>query len=281
MEEIRRLQQEFQSAQLCGSALRLSERNCIEIVNWIKSQSLLKVFFTLDGKEFITFEQLEKEVRDELFVSKGRLALSNIVDSLNVDLSHIEEVAYEIVKQDADILYIQGELLDAAYLDSCAQEVNEKLQEFGKVTVSELCNTFSLPIEIIQKSIQDRIGALIHGFLDPNSRGTLYTHAFLTRHAAKVRGIFSALTRPALVSHLVAAHSLQEDCVPSLLRELVGARRIRGCFTGGEFHASFVPDIYHKTQDQWAQSFLRQNHYLDFDTLKRIQVADPKHYIAS
>ena len=53
-------------------SLRLSERNCIEIVNKLIAQKQLEVVHTLDGKEYITPAQISKEMRDELHVRGGK-----------------------------------------------------------------------------------------------------------------------------------------------------------------------------------------------------------------
>ena len=70
-EEIKRLAADFQRAQLSTTAHKLSERNCVEIVNKLVSLGLLEVIYTTDGKEYITPNQLEKEIRDELIVHGG------------------------------------------------------------------------------------------------------------------------------------------------------------------------------------------------------------------
>lgn len=50
---------------------RLSERNCIEIINKLVETNLLEVIFTTDGREYITPQYLLKEVKDELYISGG------------------------------------------------------------------------------------------------------------------------------------------------------------------------------------------------------------------
>lgn len=50
---------------------RLSERNCIEIINKLIELEMITVYHTLDGKEFITQHHLEKEIYDELYVHEG------------------------------------------------------------------------------------------------------------------------------------------------------------------------------------------------------------------
>ena len=51
---------------------RLSERNCIEIVQRLCELKLLDVIYTTDGKEYLTPHELSKEIREELVVHAGR-----------------------------------------------------------------------------------------------------------------------------------------------------------------------------------------------------------------
>jgi len=50
---------------------RLSERNCIEIVQSLVELKLLEVIHTTDGKEYLTPTELGKEIREELTVRGG------------------------------------------------------------------------------------------------------------------------------------------------------------------------------------------------------------------
>lgn len=71
-EEIKRLAADFQRAQLSSTAHKLSERNCIEIVQKLIGLGLVEVIYTTDGKEYLTPQQLEREMKDELFVHGGK-----------------------------------------------------------------------------------------------------------------------------------------------------------------------------------------------------------------
>ena len=46
--------------------------------------------FTTDGKEYLTNDQLRKEIEEELFVN-GRINLVEITKTLNVDLQKIQQ----------------------------------------------------------------------------------------------------------------------------------------------------------------------------------------------
>ena len=69
--EIQRLAADFQRIQLTASAHKLSERNCIEIITKLIGMNKLDVIYTIDGKEYLTPQQLEREIKDELFVHRG------------------------------------------------------------------------------------------------------------------------------------------------------------------------------------------------------------------
>ena len=72
-EEIKRLAADFQRAQLSSTAHKLSERNCIEIVNKLVESRLLEIIYTTDGREYLTPQQLEREIRDVLVANGGKL----------------------------------------------------------------------------------------------------------------------------------------------------------------------------------------------------------------
>jgi hypothetical protein len=82
-------------------------------------------------------------------------------------------------------------------LDGVAEEINETLNETGEVTISDMAKRFGLTSEFIQQVVEKRLGKIIQGKLEND---TIYTDAFVERHTAKIRGIFTALTR---YSHVV------------------------------------------------------------------------------
>lgn len=279
-EEIRRLAADFQRAQFAESTQRLSERNCIEIVNKLISQKQLEVVHTLDGKEYITPAQISKEMRDELHVRGGRVNIVDLQQVINVDLTHIENRVGDIIKSEKHVQMVLGQLVDENYLDRLSEEVNDKLQESGQVTVSELCKTYDLPGDFLTQALTQRLGRIINGHLDLDNRGVIFTEAFVARHKARIRGLFSAITRPTAVNSLVSKYGFQEQLLYSVLEELVSTGRLRGTVVGGrQDKAVFVPDIYSRTQSTWVDSFFRQNGYLEFDALSRLGIPDAVNYI--
>ena len=54
---------------------------------------------TNDGREYLTPQQLQREIRDELYVARGRVSLVDLASTLNVDYSHVEHQAQLLSKQ--------------------------------------------------------------------------------------------------------------------------------------------------------------------------------------
>ncbi|XP_075872525.1 E3 UFM1-protein ligase 1 [Nelusetta ayraudi] len=279
-EEIRRLAADFQRAQFADTVQRLSERNCIEIITKLIQEKKLDVVHTLDGKEYITPAQISREIRDELYVHGGRINIVDLQQIINVDWVHVESRASDIAKTDKGVQMVLGQLIDNTYLDRLAEEVNDKLQEAGLITLAELCKSYDLPGDFLSEELSKRLGSLLQGEMDPYNRGVIFTQAFVARHKARIRGLFSAITRPTPVSSMMAAFGLQEHLLYSVLEELVQSGRLQGSVVGGrQDKAVYIPDIYARTQNSWVDSFLQQNGYLEFDALVRLGIPDPSSYI--
>ena len=71
--EVHRLASDFQRLQATTTAHRLSERNCVELVTRLVEQGLVEVIYTQDGKEYVTPERLEREIKNELAAHGGLL----------------------------------------------------------------------------------------------------------------------------------------------------------------------------------------------------------------
>ena len=97
-DEIQRLAADLQRAQLSSASQKLSERNCIEIVNKLVETGLLDIIYTSDGKEYITPKHLQREISDEVYMSGGRIGIPELSAILTIDFSQIEAQANHLVK---------------------------------------------------------------------------------------------------------------------------------------------------------------------------------------
>ncbi|XP_028393266.1 E3 UFM1-protein ligase 1 homolog [Dendronephthya gigantea] len=278
-EEVKRLAADFQRAQLSSTSHKLSERNCVELIQKLINLGLIEVIYTTDGREYLTPAELEKEIREELFVEGGRINLVDLQQVINVDLSHIENKVAELIKTDRSLVLVQGELIEKQHLDHIAEEINEKLQESGLVSIGELAKTFGFTTDFMLETIEDRLGSIIHGKLDRLERGVLFTDAFIARHTSRIRGVLSAITRPTSLSSLIIQYDFQEKLFNTVINDLIKQGRLSGTIQGRQDKANFIPDIYSKTQNDWVDAFYQQNGYLEYDNLSRLGITDVQGYL--
>ncbi|KAI1278698.1 E3 UFM1-protein ligase 1 [Halotydeus destructor] len=279
-EEVKKLAADFQRTQLATSAQRLSDRNCIEIVKKLVELNLIQVIFTCDGKEYLTPDHLMREIEDELVVAGGRVHLTELVETLNVDLSHIEAKAAFLASSSAgEISFVLGQLVNSEYKDRLADEINEKLSRSGFITIGDLTKMYDLPVEFLERVVYCQLGNRIQGIQDGNDSRTIFTEACLNKYKAKIRGILSAVTRPKPLSQIINKHQFSDRIFNASLDALIKDKSIAGVISAGG-QRSYIPDIYARTQREWVESFYKQNNYLEYDAMARIGISDPKGYAA-
>ena len=64
--------------------------------------------------------------------------------------------------------FVLGQLVDTTYLDFIAEEINEKLQLEGTVSISTITKEYDLPSEFLQEEVLARLGSVIEGYRDPH-----------------------------------------------------------------------------------------------------------------
>jgi hypothetical protein len=113
----------------------------VEVVSLLLEKGLIELLFTTDGKEYLTHDQLRREIEDELLVN-GRINLVEVSKILNVDLQKIQPIAEQIASEDTKITFILGQLISYDYIIRIASEINERLSQNGEINVSELTGAY-------------------------------------------------------------------------------------------------------------------------------------------
>ncbi|CAH1391186.1 unnamed protein product [Nezara viridula] len=277
-EEVKRLAADFQRAQLTSTSQVLSERNCVEIITKLIESNLLEVIFTTDGREYITPQYLLKEIKDELYVSRGRINLVELAKTLNVDLSHITARIPEIEKSSGCSI-IMGQLINKNYQRTIAEEINERLQRDGQITTADLTKLYDLPGDFLQSVLERNLGKIIKAKQDKSDSRVFFTQAFIEKCKGIVKGALRALTRPTQVSAILEATDLQERDFYYAYDCLVEDKQTFGSLTARQGNATFIPQMYTKQQSDWVQNFYKQNGYLEYDALTRLGISDPVSFV--
>eukprot|EP01117_Protostelium_nocturnum_P005705 TRINITY_DN205_c1_g1_i2.p1 TRINITY_DN205_c1_g1~~TRINITY_DN205_c1_g1_i2.p1 ORF type:complete len:738 (-),score=341.84 TRINITY_DN205_c1_g1_i2:37-2250(-) len=266
---------QFKKAQQVESSHRLSERNCVEILMKLISRGDIRVIYTLNGREYLTSNQLEKEIKEEIEASKGRINVTELVPLLNVDLGPIEKKVAEIVRNShGSLIMIEGEIISNAYLDRLTMELNETLQERGFITLSDASLRFGLPLEVVERTLEKRSGSLIFGNIQNRF---IYTDNYLDHYMARVRGIFTAISRPTSIHNIISKNNFEESLFLSTLDKLIENRRLRGSYSGGYY----TPFAYANARLEKMDSFYNQNGYIDYQRLEKMDYTNPKSFLES
>lgn len=126
-------------------------------------KGLIELVFTTDGKEYLTHDQLRREIEDELLrkfhyaselfnlfskktcisvLVSGRINLVEVSKILNVDLQKIQPIAEKIANEDPRTTFILGQLISYEYIIRIASEINERLSQYGEINISELTGAY-------------------------------------------------------------------------------------------------------------------------------------------
>ncbi|CAH0385879.1 unnamed protein product [Bemisia tabaci] len=279
-EEVKRLAADFQRAQLTSAVQKLSERNCIEIVNKLVECKLLDVVFTTDGKEYVTPQQVQKEIKDDLCVHGGRIPLIELVHLLNVDINVINAQLPLLEGRD-DCKVLMGHLLDQSYMNKLSEEISDKLDQQGILNINELIKIYDLPADFLQNAIKRNLGKPGKKiYQDSYDEKVFYTDLFLLKLKAIVRGALLAITKPTSVQNIVKQCSILENLFYTAHDILTHENQIPGALSEKRgTSCTYIPLVYSKKQNEWATNFVRQNGYIEFDALSRLGVFDPHAFV--
>ncbi|KAF5828079.1 hypothetical protein DUNSADRAFT_18260 [Dunaliella salina] len=247
MMDLNELLSQLQSTQQTEATSRLSERNVIDLVNKLKQLGILgdELLYTINGKEYITTDQLKKEVSLALKQSGGRLALVELPALVGCDLLHCERQAAAVVAEGGgEVLEAQGELITVQYFDAIAGEINDLLQEAGQVSLSDLAVQYALNTELMASMLHSRMGGAIQEL-----------------------GLESA----------ALGGSGGGSVVASIVDELVREGALAGSLKGGG--VNWVPAVYSTAQRNAVRSFYEQNGWVGYDTAKRMGIPNASSYL--
>ena len=280
MDEVRRLQEQFEAVQQATSALRLSEANVVDVIRRLTESKLVTLYYTLDGKEFVTPSKLKAELAGEVRSRGGRVSVLELPAALNVDYSVAEEQAKLLCREDASFSIVASELVSADYLSSVAEEINVALQERGQLHASELHEQHNLPVDYLIQFVQDRLGRGIDGLADASEHGVFYTSAFARRQQHALRGALVATTRPTQLSAIQQTHKLHRGLLWTVLRELMSSNSVPGQVVGTGDRALFVPRVYSRAQAEYVDGALQADRFISFQQLASAGIDDAPGYLA-
>ncbi|XP_050077046.1 E3 UFM1-protein ligase 1 homolog [Anopheles maculipalpis] len=275
-DEIKRLAADFQKAQLSTSLQRLSERNCIEIVRLLIDKGLIDVIYTNDGKEYLTQDHLQREVKDELYVRGGRANLIELAKVLNVDFGKIEYIAKRLIDRDPELHFLLGQLIEKSYIDRVASEINQKLVQYGEINIGQLTVTYDLPTDfILEKIVLANLNKIIFAKQDPTNGHIFFTQSYIMRNKAKIRGALAAITKPTPISVILNLTDVPARILYMSLNEMSSLGSVTVQSPAGQY----IPHVYERMQADYVKDYFHQNGYITHETVTKLGVSDVRSFV--
>jgi len=267
---------ELLAAQMEETQHKLAERNVVDLLVHLINSGKVEVIYTKSGKEYLTHDQLKKEIEEEIVAHGGRLGIIELGPIIQVDMSYIQQKVSAVVNSASNLTLLGGEIISSYYLDGLTEEINQELQDAGRIAIVSLAQKFGLPADFLRTAMEERQGTLLKGKLQGND---LYTDSFVDRHKHRVRGILYGLTTPTPLHSVVQIHQLLDTLVFTQAKELMSEGVLPGTMTGSDSRAIYSPDIFSSSQHEAVQSFYTQNQYIEYNSLKKLEISNPKLFL--
>ncbi|CAH8640798.1 unnamed protein product [Heterobilharzia americana] len=279
-DEVRELANKLKKTQDQSNICRLSDRTWVDVIRHLISVNRLKLVFSNDGRSYLTRNELDKEIRDEVEAHSGRISLTELASNLDVDFEIIESRVIELIALDAQskspcrLISIPSEVVNSSYVRRVAHEILDRLEEQGQTSIGELTTIFGLPTTFISNIMQEYQSTLfrVHKYGEK-----YFTDTFLNATKAKIRGYFTGVIRPVTLNSVASKLQVPENLMSSTVSSLISTGRLCGSLIAGR--STFVPQCYTHAEDSYINSFYDQNGYVEWNYLKRFKIMDPGSYL--
>ncbi|CDW57586.1 core histone H2A:H2B:H3:H4 family protein [Trichuris trichiura] len=275
-DEIKLLAADLRRVQLGQSSKRLSNRNCVELVNKLISTGRLEVITTINSKDYVTPEYLLTQIKNEVIANGGRVSLTEIQQALGVDFQTVEDYANRLVASSPSLSICLGQLISKEYLTRAFIAINESLQRKGKISISEITRQYDLPTDFLADAVVQQVGRHIEGFIDTSDASVIYTHAYLNQQTAILRGALSGCTRIISLKKLVTDFDLASSLVFKCFDQLRLKNSCRGSIVGGHYvdRAVYMPEKFMEKLNAHLAGFYQRNGYLEYGYIRKFRIGD-------
>ncbi|KAG0255786.1 E3 UFM1-protein ligase 1 [Mortierella polycephala] len=259
----------------------LSDDACGNLVHSLVSFGYLtKVATSLDGKSFITDDQLRIDILAQLESRNGRVSLLELPKALNANMADIQDRVQELLRSHTGkLVQVQDELLQIEYLEQTTNQLKMELSTQGYLIVADASRKYKFNIEYMRQFLKDRVGSSIPGQWDTADRGLAIAPWFLEQEKATLLKYLNELQEPTSLPTLRSKRVVQEQLIYGLCDLLSKDNKLAGVFKGAGDQSIFIPRPYEQQQTEWIELFFRNNGFIEFDALKKHGVTDPKTYI--
>ncbi|KAL3316919.1 E3 UFM1-protein ligase 1 [Cichlidogyrus casuarinus] len=270
--DINALSEQLQKVQSAKSGIRIQERTWVDILNQtLKLIPEFKLIPCLDGRTYLTEEELLREIADELDAHDGRISISELESMLNIDSYTIENIYSKLNDDDSysQVLSCFADLITEDYLKNIALTIKDILEDKGFVDIGEIMRVYNLPLNLTAQIMSNPKFKI----RTRKDNEIYYTDEYISMHKARVRGHLSACLSPVQINKLSIKLNISERLMVTMIDNLISSGDLNGSFGPGK--TSYVPQCFSSSQSSYIQNFYRDNRFVEFALLRKFGVNDP------
>ena len=279
--EIKNLAEKLKKIQVSECTNYLSDRMCVDIVSYLVNSGRLRLIRTIDGRTLLTENELLKEIVEELEAHRGRITLVELSNNLEIEYSVIESHVNELLSNprryfDEQCVLVAGDLMTKSFVKGIAEEVRDRLEFRGVLTVTELTRLYNFTPQFMNSVLNEYNGILFNIHKEGDK---IYTQMFLPKQKSKVFGYLCAVVTPISIADCANKLDLPPKFLTGVIDSLVSTGKLRGALAAGR--SIYTPSCYRRAQDAYIEDFLKQNGYVDWNLVQRLGIPDPSSYLRS
>ncbi|KAG5489857.1 hypothetical protein GH5_00740 [Leishmania sp. Ghana 2012 LV757] len=270
--ELSELVKRFQSLQRAQVPSQITERNAVEIVNLLVQKKLIDLLFTTDAKEYLTWDQLKREIVDEVHANGGRLNVVDLPGLLSVHTFQVERALPSVLEENPSLTLEAGELMSDGHLDSIVLTAGDLLKEQGSLAISKFASMNELS-SLFAKSLLSK--AIDRGLIDAVVQdASLYTRQFVKRQRMIVRSGLLAAEEPVRLDAFYRRNDLFAPLLGAVVDEVRG--ELPGTFDGLN---TYVPLVYETKRTAEVDNLYASNGHVEYALLQRLGISNPRQYL--
>lgn len=219
MEEILALRAKMMQVQQAKPKKMLSERNTMEILEYIKKTKEIKIISTIDGKEFLTLDYLDKLIYETCLLQK-KARILELEGILNISSDWIESRIDFICKK-YGLLYLNNQFLTKEYIAFILQDISNSLKTTQICLLSDFAIKHDISISYLKSFLSnDEYIKLIDVDFNFDERTNLViSQKFYDFLESKIRGILNGSTQPISIKEISKIMDIEKVIVEGFFQK--------------------------------------------------------------
>lgn len=272
MDEIFSLQKRLMEVQSNAPKKMLSERNAIDLLEFLKTSAGLEIVSSQDGKEFFTPKALDDMVSD-LMCSAKKMRIAEASSTLLVNLELIEARIGSLTKN-YGIIHLNGSMITKDYIQSLFEEIDEQLKTLKVCQI----NSISFKNEIETSFLVALLNDSKYNHLISTSHridfktNTIFSEKYDSSMKARLRGLITGFKCPISVDEISNTLSISTSQLSQYAHEL----------EIGMENSMLVSAAFAKDRKDNISNFFSKNGSIEYEYLKKhFYLTKPKEFLAS